>query len=306
MRPAAALACVLVCSACGFGHEVEQDGRYAVTPGTRVDDSAVYPLDQLLIVEQDLRVGQTRLYYFRGDIHAADLGLEDLRRIALRHGGFQMAFDEARDWIDASELEGHGKPQHALVGDERIELVRLDDEGLRETGAARYLTGVSSGDYDVRAYFGAIDREGPLPRIEIEGSELSFEPQLPSPQLGVDSAQRRLTLDYSVNADYLLVELAQLIHSDDGKRDVDALVRTALAPGSAYVVSPALLTDVAGQGCWARDRSLELRLHQVVRAYAASGQAVIHERIDVHELAPEVWTALLEEPHPASYCEDFK
>jgi hypothetical protein len=307
MRRAHFLWLSLVC-ACGFGHDVEQDGQYAIVPGTRVDDGAFYPLDRLLIIEQDLRVGQTRLYYFTGELHAADLGLEDVRRIGTRHGGFQIAFDAPREFIEPAKVEGHGRSQHLHAGGDDIELLRLDNDGLTDSGALRFLTSVSSSDYDVAAYFGVIDREGPLDELSIDDTDIRYQPHTPSPELGIKTEDDQLALDYRVAADYLVVELSQPIESHEDERKLDALVRTSLAPGSPYVLTPALLTDVTGQGCWSREHSLELRLHQVVRAYtpAAHSWAVIHERIDVHELAPETWSSLLGEPKPPAYCSEFE
>jgi hypothetical protein len=299
---------LLTCWACGFGHEVAQDGAYAVVPGTRVDDSAFYPLDRLLIVEQDLRVGQTRLYYFSGELHAADLGLPDLRRIGARHGGFQMAFDAQREFIEPADIEGKGRSLRAHAGDDEIELVKLDNNGLIDSGAQRYLSSVSSTDYAVAAYFGVIDREGPLAELSIEGTDIRHEPQLPSPELGIEREDEQLALDYRVDADYLMVELSQPLESRSDDRQLDALARTSLAPGSPYIVTRALLTDVSGQGCWAPERPLELRFHQFARGYVSAEHswAIIHERIDTHTIASETWSSLLAEPQLPAYCSDFE
>ncbi|HKP62140.1 MAG TPA: hypothetical protein VJV78_35655 [Polyangiales bacterium] len=306
MWRAGLLLCLSLC-ACGFGHEVEQDGSYAIVPGTRVDDSALIPLKALLIIEQDLRIGQTRLYYFTGDLHGADLGLEDLRRIAARHGGYRMAFDPQRKFIEADEIESHGKSLLAHAGEDEIELVKLNNDGLRDSDAQRYLTSVKSNDYDVAAYFGVIDREGPLPDLSIDPTDVVYDPHIPSPELGIKTENEQLALDYKVNADYLVVELTQPIESHVDKRELDALVRTSLMPGSPYVVSPSLMTDVAGQGCWSRELPLELRLHQVVRHYDIDHAfAVIHDRIDVHVLAPDTWTGMLAKPQPPAYCKEFQ
>lgn len=80
---------------------------------------------------------------------------------------------------------------------------------------------------------------------------------------------------------------------------MDALVRSLVAPGSPYALSPTLLTDVAGQGCWSRERPLEARIRQVTRSYqqrapeAGGDWAVSYERIEVVPIASERRTALL-------------
>jgi hypothetical protein len=90
---------------------------------------------------------------------------------------------------------------------------------------------------------------------------------------------------------------------------VDALVRTLVEPGASYALSPGLLTDVAAQGCWSRERPVEARVHQVARSYqqrAGGDWAVSYERIEVVPIPSEEWTALLGTPRPLGYCDNFE
>jgi hypothetical protein len=86
-------------------------------------------------------------------------------------------------------------------------------------------------------------------------------------------------------------------------------VRTSLAPGKAYELTSPLLTDVAGKGCWSRERTIEARLHQISRRYqmrARGDWAVVYERIDSLEVSIDDWTALLGDPKLATYCKDYE
>lgn len=322
VRPSPLLAALFALSACGFGHDVAQDGNYVIVPPTPVTDTAPYPLTTLLYVQRDVKHAQTRLYCFRGDLRKADLGLEDSRRIASRHGGFQMAFDPQRIRFEET-IKSHGKPLAATVGDQDLPLARLDDDDLATSGAKQWLASVSSTDYDVAAYFGAIDTEDAISPITVARAGIDYEPKDESPELSLVRDDEKIALEYQSSADYLIIELIQAIDerrtaADDAKdgdggeaepKTLEALVRTSLAPGTAYEVRPLLLTDVAGKGCWSRERTIEARLHQISRRYqvrARGDWAVVYERIDSLELSVDDWTALLGEPKRATYCKDYE
>jgi hypothetical protein len=306
----------LAAVSCGFGHDVAQDGDYVIVPPEAVTDSAPYSLETLLRIERDVKLSQTRLYCFRGDLRSADLGLEDLRRVAARHGGFQMAFDAAKERLeDDDAVESHGKALAARVGSQNIELVRLDDKGLKQSGAARFLSSVSSTDYAVAAYFGVIEGDGELGTISIEraGLEYARDDSDASPNLEFNRDDAKIELKYQTSADFVVVELAQGIqektHDAQDATPLDALVRTSLPPDTPYVVMPTLLTNVAGQGCWKRSRPLEARLHQVSRRYQMRSRgdwAVVYERIDSLEVGSGEWTALLGDVKPSPYCKDYE
>lgn len=302
------LACC--CGACGFGNSVEQFGNYESVPTTYVTDSAVYPLASLLIVEQDLIVEQTRLYCFRGDLRRADLGFQDLRRIATTFGSSAIAFDLRREHLDAPE-EREGALQ-AEVGEDTIALQRLDDEGLFATGARRYLTSVSSPDYAVSAYFGVIEGADPLPAIRIEQAGIDFEPKLDSAALEPEAGDERIQFTYEASADYVIAELLQGLQrreTDDDAPALDGLVRTTLAPGTPYIVSSRFMSVSAGQSCWSRERAITMRLRQVARRYQQAmhgAWAVIHERSEGLELEPAAWTALASDVQAPGYCQAYE
>jgi hypothetical protein len=145
-----------------------------------------------------------------------------------------------------------------------------------------------------------------------------------SPELSFTRDAEKVALEYKSAADYVVIELTQSIQerktAADAKNDgdageaepriLDALVRTSLAPGTAYAVTPPLLTDVAGKGCWSRERTIEARLHQISRHYrqvrTRGDWAVVYERVDSLEVSVEDWTALLGDPKQATYCKDYE
>jgi hypothetical protein len=321
MRRQVGIALALGVAACGFGRGVGQSGAYENVPSTHVTDTAVYPLQSLLIIEHDQRVQQARIYVFRGNLRAADVGLEDLRRVALRFGAFVMAFDAPQGRVavsdeldagvedaDAGPIVGHAEPLSARVGDQAVTLVRLDDKTLFRSGASRYLTGVRTTEYEVAAYFGVVPAPDVWPEVTIDKLGIAFAGAPGTAQPELVRTPTLIGLSYTTTADYLVVELVQSQRRKlDGSR-VDALVRTALAPGVAYALSPRLLTDVAGQGCWSRERPVEARVRQIARSYQQQPRgdwAVSYERIEVVPIATDDWTALLGELRAPAYCSDL-
>lgn len=293
-----------------------------IVPSTPVTDSAPYPLSTLLIVQRDFGLAQTRFYAFRGQLGRADLGIEDLRRVALRFNAFQMAFEPVPERFEPDGLpKSRGNPLVAKLsrdGGSDLTLIRLNDDSLHETGATRWLARVSSTDYDVSAYFGVIDTTEPA-SIEIARAGLDYEPPDAAPDLKVTRDEEEFSVEFDSYADFVVVELAQPIQAklkEDAEEDAgtepfiqDGLVRISNAPSTKYRATRALITDVAGQGCWSREQPIQVRLRQFFRRYqqrAKGDWAVVYERIDALEISAEEWTALLEDPTPANYCKDYE
>lgn len=312
------LAMLLLAFSCGcnVGHEVGQDGVYAFLPGANVDDLAPYPLERLLIVEDDAETSRAYVYLFAGELREASLGLQDLRRIALQYGQYQMAFDPPRARYAEEPLEGSGKPLALeLDGGDDVELLKLDDAGLAQSGAGRWLSTVTSGDFHVRAYFGVIERDGELEGFTIEDpgtdTELTFEPALPELQIEVAIGDDALMVDYgeAKQADSLTFDLWQQITTKaEPHTTVEAEVRTLLPPGGQYGAGASLITDAAGKGCWSDEKPLGVRVMQLRRAYDAQdgGSALVHVKLDTIWIPPENWTVLLGDPTPAAYCKDYE
>lgn len=297
-----------VLAACGFGNAVEQDGSYVIVPSTPVNDSTLYPLESLVIIEEDVDLGETRVYAFTGDLQRADLGFPDLRRIAVRHGGFQMAFDPPREPVEREDVTGRAPPLRARAGDREVELLRLDDTGLIVSGASRYLASVSSSDYVVAAYAAVLDQAPERFAIERRGIDVALE--LADPELRATREDDRLGVEFATQADYVVMELGQILTAaGSGGRSLNALVRTTLAPDGNYALGRPLLTDVTGQGCWSRERTLTARLTQVSRRYQQRREgdwAAIHLRSDAIEIGADAWREFVEDPTPPGYCAEFE
>jgi hypothetical protein len=164
----------------------------------------------------------------------------------------------------------------------------------------------------VAAYFGVTDAPETLPKVSIPSLSMQFTPPIGSAQLELVQNEMLLGITYTSAADYLTFELAQNKHRTSDGSSVDALVRTLLAPGIPYGLSPRLVSDVAGQGCWSTDRAIEARVHQVVRSYqlraprAPGDSAVSYERIERLTIGPERWTVLAKQPQLAPYCDQLQ
>jgi len=310
----ALLSCLAI-AGCGLDNDVGHSGQYVFLSSSDVVDSEPYPLTHLLIVEDDAETDRAFVYLFAGELGKAGVGLPDLRRIALNYGGFQMAFDPPRARYADEKVDGRGQSLTLQVGDDAsAELLRLDDAALVQTGASRWLTSVSSGDYDVRAYFALLEHVGELPALRVDdaGATVVLDPQLTTPELSVQIEDDVLSLDYGEvkGADSLRIELWQRIaQREEPHSEVEAEVRTLLPPGAAYATGRSLVTDAAGKGCWSADAELGVRLTQIARHWEPSkngDSASVHLKLDAQWLAPEDWTALLDEPTPATYCDQYE
>jgi hypothetical protein len=300
-------ACVI---ACGPESGVGQNGQYVFIADAPVVDTTPYPLLHLLELEQDDERGEALVYAFSGELGEAGLGLPDLRRLARGFNAFQMAFDAPRSRYTRPQLLGAPEVALRLSDGRESRLRALDAEGLRRSGASRFLSSVDSDDYDVRAWFGVLGYEGELPDLSVAFAQDSVElpAALTAPELAVEFTADTFTVQYGeLGADYLVIELLQVVHSkEDPNEPIEALVRTSARPGTPYVVGRALLDSAAGQGCWSTQRPLRVRVTQVRREYVADtrgDRATIHRRSTARDIDPKRWTPLLSAVQPAPYCE---
>lgn len=311
---------------CNVGNEVDNDGQYAFLPGTNVDDLAPYPLERLLVVEEDAETRRAYVYLFAGDLHGAGVAVQDLRRIALNYNRFQMAFDPPRARYAEDRVPASGEPlELALRDDEEdggvpdggltVELTRLNNAGLGQTGAQRWLNTVTNADHPVRAYFGVIELNGAkLGAFAIEDgkTEIEFESRLVTPKLEVTIEDELLELDYGTLkfVDSLTFDLWQPIKGKEEPHTVvEAAVRMQLPPGAKYAAGKLLVTDAAGKGCWSDEAALGVRLAQLGRRYNEEhgGLMTVHVKRDAIRLDPEQWTdELLGKPVFADYCRDYE
>ena len=313
---------------CSVGGDVGQDGQYAFLPGSNVVDTTPYPLEHLLLLEEDADAGRSYVYLFSGQLGRAGIGLADIRRITAQSQGFQMAFDTPRARYADEEVPSRGAPVTLRMADDVLELSRLDDAGLPQSGARRWLASTGSGELDVRAYFGVLRRSLSLVELTIElaEDELTFVPEL-RPALPVATIDDNVlhlplasgedTRRQPLRADYLIVDMLQTITptasaDDDGgvpPAETEAIVRLTLPATAGYEAGAALVTDAAGKGCWSAKEPLAVRVDQVFRRYLerrGGDVAFVHHRFDSTRLAPELWSPLLMDPKPATYCEGFE
>jgi hypothetical protein len=304
----------LLGTGCGLDNSVGQQGQYTFLSDAPVVDSVLYPLEHLMIVEQDQSEQLALVYLFSGELGKAGLGVADLRRIAQAHGRFKMAFDPPRTRYAQAELTGKGTPLALRVGgNDTVALVGLDDADLVKSGASRWLGSVSSDDYEVRAYFAVVEYGAELPAlaIELDDGTIEFAPQVAASEPTVTESEAGVTLAHgdAAGADYVLLELWQAIASQETPElPLEAAVRMSLAPGVPVLASGAVFTDAAGQGCWSLEEPIAFRVTQVARdlgSTAPGPTAFIHERADATEIDTATWPALVSMPTYPAYCDDF-
>lgn len=297
---------------CGPDSGVGQDGEYVFVSTAPGVDSTPYPLHDLVQVEQDDDRGLALVYLFSGELGQAGLGLPDLRRVARQFGRFQMAFDTPRGSFARGALTSPTTLDLALADGRQRKLHQLDDDTLRLTGSSRYLASTRSDDYDVRAYFAAVEYSGDLPDFSIAAPTTKLEvPAAPAAtELAVTIEDETLTLDYGTpSADYLIVDLIQIIHARAKPNDaIEALVRISIPASTKYQVGTTLIDSAANQGCWSTERPLQLRVTQIARAYTqhpGADSALIQQRARSITIDPKTWSPLVIEHQPAPYCTNY-
>jgi hypothetical protein len=245
--------------ACNLEAGVTNAGGYTFLPGAPVVDTAALPLRHLVLVERDITSGRTLVYYFEGELGLAGLGLEDLGRQALRHGGFQLRFSYAPEhYASAFEPTSEG----ALTGDidgEAFVLSKLDAQGLYAVGASRFLRTVDEAEFPVRAYFGVFERAHELGtlHLSVEGGTLAYEfalgPGLPSPSLTEESVV--VARAETPRAGGLELELSQNVTRISDEALLETSVVSSHAASDAYEVPrpSCSLDSLETAGRW-RDR----------------------------------------------------
>jgi hypothetical protein len=305
-------------TSCNVDADVNQFGGYTFLPGSYVADTAALPLRHLVIVERDLAAGLTLVYYFEGDLGRAGLGLEDLRRKALRHGVLsqRFAFPPTR-YAEAIEPEEAGGLA-ADIDAEPMMLSALDTEALYAVGASRFLRTVDDPEFPVRAYFGSIERASGLLllRLELEGEQLSYAFALDASDVAPAIDGNVISVDPGAieRAGELEIELGQNVTRLSDEAELESGLFALLAPGASFDVPVEAVLAAFSGNCWSLERPLHSRVTQLFQRYEAreSGDfAVIERRRDTGELDPErlanfVTQAAENPPPPASYCSDFR
>ncbi len=315
-RRLAAVPLSLALAACNLSADVNNTGGYTLLPGAPVADTAALPLRHLLVVERDAGSERTLVYYFEGELAAAGLGLEDLRRKALRHGGYQLrfAYPPAR-YASAFEPSEQGALRSELDGEE-LAFSPLDGEALYLTGASRFLRSVDDAEYPVRAYFAAVERAGELGtlRIELAGEPIEYDFALgasgPAPRVvdGTLAVERAET----ERAGELELELSQDVVRISDEAELETSVVTLLAPDAPYAAPAGVVLAAFAGNCWSLERPLVARLSQIRQYYArrdGGDFAVIERRRDAEALRDGELASFVDEhggaPELAAYCNDI-
>lgn len=318
MRRRLAALCLLTCAlpACNMDAGVDNLGSYTFLPGAPVPDTAALPLRHLLLLERDSASASTLVYYFEGDLGAAGLGLEDLRRQALRHGGFQLRFAHAPEhYASALPRAAEGALTADLDGRELV-LAKLDAQGLYAVGASRWLRTLDEAEFPVRAYFGVVERAelGQL-RLNAEDGVLAYDfslgPGTPSPR--VTEASVVVERAATPRAGELELELSQDVTRISDEAPLETSIVSRLAAGDAYEASAAVVLAAFAGNCWSLERPLLARVSQIRQSYearASGDMAVIERRRDSAALDEEAFAGFVSahggEPALAPHCQDIR
>jgi hypothetical protein len=257
MRPHLLVTLCALLTACHLDADVDNSGDYAIATGAPIADTAPLPLRHLLVIEQDLQHGAVLITLYSGDLPAANLGLQDLRRIGTQHNRYQMAFDTplstyteaATEAATESESESDTDTDtdtdpdsdadadsdsdlRLRVNRAAVPLQQLDSDTLYETGASRRLRTLDSADYDVRAYVAVVQRDAArLATLELQTDAARFTARLdlnaPGLRFEQDEEVTHVAHGKLPGADYVEIELLQRLtripqDTDAGAEDRDA------------------------------------------------------------------------------------
>jgi hypothetical protein len=304
-------------AACNLGADVDNVGGYTFLPGAPVPDTAALPLRHLVVVERDAGSEHTLVYYFEGNLGAAGLGLEDLRRSALRHGGFQLRFAyrpssyaTALDPIDEGSIA-------ASLDEHELALSKLDAEGLYLTGASRFLRSVDDPEFPVRAFFGALELASDLGtlRLEVEGAEIAYPFALEASEVAPRVTNGGVGVEHldTPRAGELEVELSQSVSRISDGALLETSVVSRLAPDAAYTAPAAVVLAAFSGNCWSLERPLIARVSQIRQYYEqrdGGDFAVIERRRDATALSAHELAKFIDEnggaPALAAYCSDIE
>lgn len=300
---------------CNMQADVDNLGGYTFLPGAPVSDTAALPLRHLVLVERDVASEQTLVYYFEGELGTAGLGLEDSRRKALRHGGFQLRFAYAPEHY-ASALAPIAEA--AVIGDidgEELVLTKLDAQALYSVGASRFLRTVDDAEFPVRAYFGVVRRAADLGRLrlELESETLTYAFALsssaPSPSVIEDGIV--VMRAETPRAGELELELSQDVTRVSDEALLETSLVSLLSPSDAYEAPAAAVLSGFSGNCWSLARPTLARvsqLRQYYRAHAGGDMAVVERRRDSAALEPTAFAEFIGaqggEPPLAAHCSD--
>jgi len=298
---------------CGIQTDVGHSGQYTSLPESEVADTNLYPMKHLVLVEEDALSGKTFIYLFSGNLSEAGIGIEDLQRVALRFGRYNIAFRYPRSFFLEQTIESTGKRLELINADSAVgELQPLEeDDHLYLSGAFPILRTLNM---DVQAWFGTYQSNevsGPV-TLTLGEDTLEIHSPLNLPTFTVTPEEDRINIDTGAlsGLDYRVMDLFQTGSSIEDGTPREFTVATSLGPHDEYFASHLLLQDAFGKSCWSIEKSLKLRITQVARRYVEDSTnpwGIIYRRINTRNIAPDDWQSIIDTStlEMASYCESY-
>ena len=314
-RHLATLIPIAIClSSCGIQTDVMHSGQYNALPESEVADTGLYPMKHFLLVEEDGLSGKTLIYLFSGDLASAGIGIEDLDRVSLRHGAYNIAFRYPRSFFSEQAIESSGPAIDLQSGDISVGQLKPleEDDDFFLSGAYTVLRTTS---LDVRGWFGTFvnnEVDGPV-TLQIGDDTLEINSPLQLPVFSITTEEDRINMNTGELAgiDYRTMDIFQVGSAIADGSPREFTVVTSLSPDADYFASHLLLEDAFGKSCWTMEKSLKLRVTQVARRYHDNGGnpwGIIYRRINARIIDADDWkpTLNLNNVETADYCVDYE
>ena len=299
---------------CGLQSNSEHYGSYTFDSQSETVDTARYALDHLIVFDQDEVSGLTLVYLFSGDLAGADLGLRDLEHISDQFGPpASIEFQLPLSFFTSQPIEVDGRSIALSSGDTSLtNLAQLNDDGLFQSGASRWLRSTSQG---VATYFGFFETALWGDNLTLQGfDELSIGPLLTlATNLNVastDDNNLSVSWDTPAPGDYVAVELMQTVTDIETDVPVEVSVLTTQAPQPpSYEATTDLIAEAHEKCCWDAAKNLSARLTQTGRLYISgpSGAiAVIHRANTSQSIDAADWVDQIRATEQPSYCDAYR
>jgi hypothetical protein len=304
----------LCLASCGIQTNVMHSGQYNALPESEVADTGLYPMKHFVLVEEDGLSGKTFVYLFSGDLAEAGIGIEDLDRIALRYGKYNIAFRYPRSFFLEQTIESSGPSIPLLSGELAVGQLKPleEDDDFYLSGAYTVLTTTSM---DVLGWFGTYvnnEVDGPL-TLQIGEDTLTINSPLELPIFTITTEEDRINMATGelTGLDYRIMDIFQSGTSIEDGSPREFTVATSLSPEADYFASHLLLEDAFGKSCWSMEKSLKLRITQVARRYhdnAGNPWGIIYRKINSRNLAPNDWqpNLNLDNVETEEYCATYE
>ena len=301
-------------ASCGIQTNVMHSGQYNALPESEVADTGLYPMKHFILVEEDGLSGKTFVYLFSGDLAAAGIGIEDLDRIALRHGRYNIAFRYPRSLFLEQTIESSGPAIEMLSGGLAVgQLTPLEEED--DFFASGAYTVLRTTSLDVLGWFGTFTNsevDGPV-TLQIGDDTLEINSPLAQPTFSVTTEEDRISMGTGElsGLDYRIMDIFQAGTAIEDGSPREFTVATSLSPDADYFASHLLLEDAYGKACWKMEKSLKLRITQVARRYHDKTEnpwGVVYRRVNARIVDPDDWrpTLNLENVVTEDYCASYE